>query len=196
MSTPKKIIIALIIILALAVVAYFLFLKPKPATEPQDITSPTEESKKSNQQSQPEAGRPLAETIQPASAEEVEYGQVRNLTLSFSERFGSYSNQAEYQNLLELKLQMTENLKNWTDNFIAQSRQSASIEDEYYSQTTKALSIKENYYDVASGQAEFIVTCQRQETTGSAASRAYYQKIKITLKKQTGAWLVDTAEWQ
>ena len=190
----KTILITAIIILIIAVAIYFFFIRKSPEDQPalqKQPDSTTEEV---------EAGPQIIQSQQTqelATPEESEYGQVKNFAVSFVERFGSYSNQADFQNLIELKFMMTEKMKTWADNLISTSREDNPISENYYAQTTKALSTKEISYDAASGRAEFLIKSQRQETIGSPDNiRTYYQDIKIILLKVGDDWKVDSANWQ
>lgn len=192
----KTILIAAIIItiLAIAIIAYFLFIKQTQDTDTQVIAPSEEGSQSEITESQVIESEPQ---VEPATPEEIEFGQVKNLAASFAERFGSYSNQADFQNLIELESLMTQEMKIRTDSFISQSRQDNPTSENYYAQTAKALSTKEMAYDANFGRAEFLVQCQRQEIINSPDNiRTYYQDIKITLLKVSEAWKVDSAEWQ
>ena len=200
MTKQKKTVLitalAVIILVIIAVAIYFLFIRKSPEDQLEsqgqpDLTSETEEVETEPQIIQAEQEQ------EQATPEETEFGQVKNLTISFAERFGSYSNQADFQNLIELKALMTSGMKAKTDNLISQSRENNPISENYYAQTAKALSTKEIAYDANFGRAEFLVKCQRQETIGSPDNiRTYYQDIKITLLKVDENWYVDSANWQ
>jgi len=193
MTKRKKtiLIISIILLIAIIVIAvYFLFLRDKIAIPFQTTPDQSLESETSEPQTF------QASPQDTATPEESEYGQVKNLATSFAERYGSYSNQNNCQNLKELKVFMTQKMENWADNFIANSCNIDS-ESAYHAQTAKALSTQEDFYSSDLGQAEFTVKCQRKEFIGSPNNPStYYQDIKVTLVKQESEWQIDSAFWQ
>jgi len=195
-STRKKTTLIILIILFVLLALYFIFLRSAPDYDDGSGTlinlgdifnPPEEESDIINELQSPAEMTPS----------EAARAQVKDIAVSFAERFGSYSNQADYQNLIELKPQMTAGLKNWTDNFVFNARKNNPQDAAYYAQITKALAAQEKSYSQESGQAEFLIQCQRQEFLISPQNpRTYYQTLKITLLKVKDAWLVDDAVWQ
>lgn len=140
-----------------------------------------------------ESAPPLLPAV--VSPEEVERGQLAQFVSSFVEKFGSFSNQNNYQNLQELQSSMTPRMWSWVEDNLITGGESAS--GVYSGQTTKALSTKEVNYDEATGEAEFLVKCQRQETGDDLVSpRVYYQDITIKLVRVADNWLVDGAYWR
>jgi len=190
------IIVLILLILAIAIAVYFLFLKPEPISAPKGDDS-TQEDPEDQSSDTPSAPSPDFHPASSATPEEAEHGQVKNLALSFTERFGSFSNQANYQNLEELKDLMTPAMVAWTNNFITESKAKDLTNAPYHAFITNALSFEEDNYSFYSDKAEFIVKCRRQESSGSPDnSSVYFQSIKITLLKQQDIWLVNSAEWQ
>lgn len=129
-------------------------------------------------------------------------GQIKTtltrLAASFSERFGSYSNQSDYANFEDLYDFMTPAMKSWSAEMVAELRARAKgSNDIYFGVTTKALSSNLSNFDEDNGQAEVLVKAQRREATGSTANaRIYYQDIVIKLVKEKEIWKVDGAFWQ
>jgi len=117
---------------------------------------------------------------------------------SFAERFGSYSNQSNFANILDLKIFMSERMKYWADSFILeQNKRNSANNDIYYGITTKSIAKEMRDYDEDIGLATVLVQTRRREATGASSnySNIYNQDIMITFIKENGAWKVDSANW-
>ncbi len=122
---------------------------------------------------------------------------LSKMAMAFSERFGSYSNQSNYDNFIDLKIFMTDSMKAWADRYVDELRKQPSGSNVYYGISTKALTSEVIEFDEKSGEAEIIVTTQRRESTEKVDDNSsYLQKITITMVKVNGEWLVDTAYWE
>ncbi len=116
------------------------------------------------------------------------------IAMTFAERFGSFSNEGNYENLTDLKAIMTDNMKRWTDNYIASNN--VDLEN-FYGVTTRALSAEIITLADDERQAQVVVSTQRQELAGEAKqARVYYQKILLNLTQGGDGWKVDGATWQ
>jgi hypothetical protein len=126
------------------------------------------------------------------SEQEKVNGFLIKTSSAFSERFGSYSNQSNFENLLDLKMLMTEKMQNWVDSLIVKGGSQNAV---YYGITTKALNT--NIKNSSESVSEVIVSTQRQESVGSEInSKIYYQDLIIIFTKEGGLWKVDSAIWQ
>ncbi len=116
------------------------------------------------------------------------------IALPFIERYGSYSNQNNMENIADLVPFMTKEMQDWAAKTIKEA-QSKPLPTIYQGTTTKVVA-----YTVtkASGaNAEITAKTQRIESTGTAAnSKTYNQDIIVTLVKEGGVWLVQAAVWQ
>lgn len=119
--------------------------------------------------------------------------ELRQLASNFAERYGSYSNQSNYENITDLKPFMTQLMQKSADNFVAAKiKESNEI---YFGIFTKALSSEVS--NISSDQAIVLVNCQKQESTGSALnSKIYYQTAQISFSKENSAWKVVKIEWK
>lgn len=128
------------------------------------------------------------------SDEEKEKGFLTKTASAFAERFGSYSNQSNYENLTDLKYFMTTKMKKWVDNKVA-SKDYSKSNDIYYGITTRAM--KAEIKSLGSTTALINVKTQRQEFVGADMnSKVSYRDISITFKKEGNVWKVDSAYWQ
>ncbi len=131
------------------------------------------------------------------SPEEQIKNTLTRMAASFTERFGSYSNQSNYTNFEDLYDFMTEEMKSWAEKMVSDLRSRAKNSDIYFGITTKALSSKMTQFDAKADQAEVLVKSQRREASGSTANaRIYYQDMVIKFVKKDGIWKVAGAFWQ
>ena len=120
---------------------------------------------------------------------------LSKMATSFAERFGSYSNQSNYENISDLQVFMSKKMRAWADEFIAQAKKNYSAI--YYGVTTSAVSAEVKKFDTSAGQAEVLVKTQRQESTGTMSNGATsYQDLLLSFVKERNSWKVDSAVWQ
>jgi len=195
MSRKQKILIVIIGVLIILALFYWLFLR--------ESFSPQSETPKTNVNviALPPVTLPnsaiVSATVPEATAEEKLRSSVSRLAAAFAERYGSYSNQGNFENLLDLESLMTEKLWNATENFIQQNETPAGDSAAYFGVTTKAISVNIASIDEAAGTAQITVGTQRRESSGSMAdnSAIKYENLELTLWKVNGEWKVDAAKW-
>lgn len=119
---------------------------------------------------------------------------LESFARSFAERYGSYSNQSNYENLKDLYTFMTVRLRNETEAYVA--RESANTNtSSYFGVSTRAISAKA--LEQTDSTAKFRLTTQRAESqSGKPAPRIYYQDIELSFLSVAGEWKVDRAEWK
>lgn len=118
---------------------------------------------------------------------------LERVALSFAERFGSYSNQSDFENFKDLQPLMTASMKDWSNKFIADNSKGDS--KVYSGITTRALAVKSS--DIKDDGATLVITTQRRETTADINNyKVYNQDLKLVFKNISGSWLVDAAYWQ
>lgn len=188
----KKLAAILIIVFALIILIgliYFMFLASVRPKQPPAAVPAAEEKP---------AATAAPETVTPAPArkEKVTAEDLQRLAASFVERYGSYSNQSGYANILDLEIFMSRALKRLTLDYIERSRGQNRQTDIYYGLTTKAVVVETKQFDDYAGQAEFIVKTQRKESAGvSANARTFQQDASVVIIKEGGAWKVDKLTW-
>ncbi|MBU0597964.1 hypothetical protein KKF61_03115 [Patescibacteria group bacterium] len=135
--------------------------------------------------------------VQPANvnaAVDEELALIR-LANIFVERFGSYSSEADFQNLIDLKKYMTRTMQSWTDDYI-KVEQAKFASQGFSSVVSQVVS---TYLTNLEGiKASLQVTTQRQDTSAdvNASSDPYYQNIILEMVKEGTDWLVNVATWQ
>lgn len=190
-----SIIFILLGLLFLGVIIYFIFFHDFSAPEtmiPENKNGNVIQKEPVVKKEETRNLTPIAKTAATNLEEDL-----KRLALSFAERFGSFSNQAGYQNIKDLKIFMSSSMGEWADKYVQDEiakKASASI---YYGISTKAISAKINELDVEGGTAKILVSTQRAESTGSTSNTTKFaQNINISLVKEKGAWKVDGANWQ
>ncbi|MBI5072126.1 hypothetical protein HZB93_04570 [Candidatus Falkowbacteria bacterium] len=195
MSRGQKILIVIVGILVILALFYWLFLRQ--GLTPQSPTSKTNV----NVVAIPPITLPNSTTVSAvvpeASEEEKLKSDISRIAAAFAERFGSYSNQGNFENLVDLKPLMTVKMQTWIDNFIKQSQAAAGDSSVYFGVTTKALSVTAAEINEAGGTARITVSTQRREASGNMASNSEikYENLELVFKKINGEWLVDEATW-
>ena len=133
--------------------------------------------------------------INPTESEDKVKAELSRIATSFVERFGSYSNQSNFENVDSLRVYMTDGMEKWSDDFVKSYRQNNPETSIYYGITTKAISTK--LAGFSDKEAAFTITTQRKESTGTTDnSRIYYQDISLKFAKEQGVWKVNEAKWQ
>lgn len=188
MSRRSKIflivVLAIILILALVLI---IFERGRAPTGTGTETTPTGTTSRPP----PLPGLPTPTVIEPPPPGPVEQNPEA-IAMDFTERYGSYSNQGDYQNLRDLFPQMTTGLRARTESFIASNPLGTG---DYSGVTTRALSLE--VLSRTDTNATMTVSTQRQEATETnQAARIYYQTARLTLVKSGLKWLVDSFEWQ
>jgi hypothetical protein len=197
----KKLIISIIVILLLViaiVLAVVSILNQRDTAIVDEISLPPVDDYQDNainlpQQPEIQIDPRPAITIE-LSEEEKEKGFLSKTASAFAERFGSYSNQSNYENLTDLKYFMTIKMKKWVDDKV-DSKDYSKSNDIYYGITTRAM--KAEIKSLGSATAVINVKTQRQEFVGADMnSKVSYRDVLITFKKEGNVWKVDSAYWQ
>jgi hypothetical protein len=132
----------------------------------------------------------------PVAKENVTENDLKKMASSFAERFGSYSNHSDFSNISNLQIFMTDNMREWSQEFL-QEKRTEEYSGTFYGITTNSLSSNIDSFDQDSGEAVVTVTTQRRETVGDKDNtNTYNQDIVIEFKKMGGAWKIDSARWE
>ncbi|MEK7540063.1 MAG: hypothetical protein AAB558_02340 [Patescibacteria group bacterium] len=118
--------------------------------------------------------------------------RVLALGRSFTERYGSFSNQNEFENLERLMIYMTAKLQTETNELIAS--QEGKDNSVYFGVTTDVVSLRLDKLEEK--RAVVVVATRRRESKEGSATKVFSQTARIVLVKDSGEWLVDKFEWQ
>lgn len=172
----------LILFILLAAVLLALFLRQKASSTP----APQEQAVQPAQPPEPTLSERQEQESRASSA------TLQAQAKLFAERYGSFSTEANYQNLKDLMPVMT-------DAFAAQTAaniKNMPVATEYYGVTTRVVAVKTDALDEAAGTATLTLGTQRQETKGTAAATVKYQNLVLMFKQVGTEWKISSAVWQ
>ena len=205
MQADRKKIGILIIVLGLVVIfliIYFVFLKNKPASTPVNNEQTASSTTQLPQETQVGTTTPSDAPrnyqkydISKEPVHKITADDLGKVSMSFTAFLGTYSNQANYENFTDLNILMTDNMKTWSDGYVASLKKQIQNQT-YYGISTSALTYEVKKFDDASGQAEILVTTQRKESTDKInGGTPYIQTLDLTLVKLNNEWWFDKAYW-
>ncbi len=197
MSRRNKIIVAGIILILLILALLFLLLRRQSTTTAQQNANlgtnvPIGELPNAPGGTNSAVNAPATNAPAPQADTRT---ALKRLAAAFAERFGSYSNASNFDNILDLKVFMTDAMAKWADQYVAaQSAQKQS--GQYSGITTRAISETIVAFDETAGTATVVVKTQRQQFSGSSLSgTVIYQDLTLTFVKDGDIWKVDSATW-
>ena len=118
--------------------------------------------------------------------------QLRRIAKNFAERYGSFSNQNDYENLENLETFMTKKMIEETSEFVTKQRRLIPDNAEYYGITTQVLTVDTESFDEEGGSMVVLLTTRRAESDIAAGTNeAFEQNARVTFKKEGDRWLVD-----
>lgn len=110
----------------------------------------------------------------------------------FVERYGSYSNEANFQNLKDVLPLMTDSFAQKTNQFI----EKLNPPETYYGVTTSVLIVKVEKMDDVAGIATILLNTQQEIAENSPQNtRIEYKEIRLELERVDDVWKVDSATW-
>ena len=195
-------IIVVVGLILLVLLIYFTFF-----TGPGEIEEPIIDQDPPIDVGLPEADEPLiTQGDRPRGLEVYDISQeeehvpgiedVLKLAMSFTERFGSFSNQSDYRNITDSQLFMTSSLRQWSNDYINRLKQENPV-DSYYSISTLSLSTEVINYNENQGEAEIMVTTHRREIKDTeVGEKNWQQDLLVELKKENNIWKVNAIFWQ
>jgi hypothetical protein len=113
----------------------------------------------------------------------------------FTERFGSYSTQAQFQNVIDLKPFMTTKMQKWADTYVANQKKLVVNATGYTIIATKVLTTTITSQTGTTAEVR-LTTLRTEEGTTINGQTSYNQDIILHLVKQDANWVVDEAQWQ
>lgn len=176
-------------LIIIALIIYFIFIHD---FNKQDTTGGTDQGTNTPAEVVSTETPPPAAPVR--TTEDQSRDQVNQLGMSFAERYGSSSNQADFSNLRDLELFMTPEMITRTRQYIATEQGKNPSMTEYTGVTTKAVVV--NITSFSETAAEVTVKTKRQEQNAAGTTKDYNQNLKLTMKKLDNTWKVDTAAWE
>jgi len=192
MSTRGKVIsivaIGLLIILALV----FMFIRSEKGQSPETLS---EIEKTPVEKAAGQSGKQAEVKFNPPTKEEQMASWVKAVAVTFAERFGTFSNQADYISIEELRPLMTASLAKWVDETYVPKLKKEHDPSGYYYQIRTTAPVA-NILEQSDTAIKVRVSTQRAETIQDQAETQFIQDLILDLKKFDNNWLVDGAYWQ
>ncbi len=111
----------------------------------------------------------------------------------FAERYGSYSNQGDYQNLRDLLPVMTAKYRTQTEASLAVAKPQQG--QTFEGVTSVKISSEARSYNETAGTAVVAVTLQQEKVSGTTTTIGY-RTLRMELKKEGQDWRVDASRWE
>ena len=191
MTRRTRLTIVIIIVLIALLIAGWILMSmraPSGSNQPSDSSQEEviEETKPVIQKTESD------EELAQVTRERRQMADLNATAKTFVERYGSYSNEAEFQNLIDVFPLMTASFVETTQGFI----DSSTLPEEYYGVTTKVITVNSESLDEEAGTATLLLTTQKEEASGSVGNvNVRYQDIRLDMLKQGGVWKVNLASW-
>lgn len=181
-------IIGLVILLGILLVLWLVLFFRAAKTVPAPVVDVVQENKEED------IGLVVEEQeIQQEQQTRVQALGATTVSKTFVERYGSYSNEAEFQNLFDVLPLMTLTFAEQTRAYVL----GATLPEAHYGVTTRVLTVSVEKIDEQEGLSTMVLQTQREITQGSTQNTSVtYQQIRLELKKEEGVWKVDSAVWQ
>src|SRR3989339_810371 len=191
----KSIYLILIILLLIAIALFGVFWYLSKNANKNNVVAPIDNNALIAEENKIATETPVVvpenrNILPPVSYEEKEKAQLQQLTNAFVERYGSYSNQTDFENLTDLMTFMSQSLKNWAENLIATKRVNSPSQAPYYGVTTKVL--KTEIIEFTDELVKIKVATQKSEMFGTDYnSKVSYEDLTVSLIKEEGVWRVN-----
>lgn len=119
------------------------------------------------------------------------------ISKSFAETFGSFSNHANFGNLINLTtFDTTKRKADWLDSYITGLKNDSAYSGIYYNIRSEAFIAEIDNFLPESNKVEVLVSLERFETRGDEEERSFRQELLVVFLKEGGKWLIDDASWQ
>lgn len=118
---------------------------------------------------------------------------VLRLARSVVARYGSFSNQNNFENITSLEAFMTADFRARSAKYISENQADAEPA-EYYGISTEVISLE--MVSLEESTATVNVLSQRIEEKAGEDPSAFTQTAEVVFEKTNGDWLVDSITWQ
>ncbi len=180
-------IILLLILAILLLIAWFLFFR-----KPVDVELEVPEQSAPIVVPIQETGSLTEQILEQKQEERTQAASLTSVAKIFTERYGSYSNEANFANLSDVLPLMSVSFAEDTRQVIA-----ASIApEEYYGVTSRVITVNIDSIDEDNGVAVVTLTAQREESVATTQNISVkFQDITLEMIQENGVWKVDSASW-
>lgn len=119
---------------------------------------------------------------------------VLNLSRIFVERYGSYSNRNNFENITSLEPFMTTQFQAESLAYI-DANQNEGMAEEYYGISTYVMSLELTAY-VKDETARARLATRREESRSDEERKVFTQYVQVVMESVDGTWKVDTVTWE
>jgi hypothetical protein len=176
-----EIVIAVLILIGLLILLWFVLRKPKTPEAP--VIVPEQQIT----QTVPE--------VNPASVPAPGVVSASTVARTFIERFGSYSSETNFANVDDIMALATPGYQEELRGIVAGYRRQFANQTQYTGVSTYVISVKTS--NESDSTASFLITTQREEAVGTPGNTTVrYQDADISLIKSGDNWLIDDLRWQ
>lgn len=180
MERRTEVIIAAGVLVALAIVLFMLFFR-KPEAEPVDRDT------RVTREEDPEIPQ-----VDPEDIPEQNEVSATTIGRIFVERFGSYSSEADYENIDDVMAISTDALQSRLERLAEDARREQG--SGYYGVSTRIITVKTE--STSESAAQFLITTQREEAIDAPGNTSVrYQDIRVKLVKEGDEWLINDFTW-
>ena len=189
MDRGKKIIILVVVcvVVIIGLIVYFIAANNKGKTVDketapiQKVVIPKEEAAKV--------------VLPPPTEIEKQASSVKNVALAFAERFGTFTNESNYQSFNDLMPVLTATAQSWLKNTYVPSLVKEHDPRGFFyriitdARTADILEQKDN-------SVKIKIATQREETKGDAEAQSFIQNIVLDLVNENNNWLINGVYWE
>jgi len=205
MQNNRKTIGIILIIIGLVIVGLLVYFLLIQEDELINVDVPPVDTQTQQLPTGPEIGtttpsdRPVSSQqydVSQEQAHQIGAADLAKRAMLYSERLGSYSSQSDYSNFIDLKIYMTEDMRDWVDQEVL-SLQTKNRNSGYYGIETKAITTEILNYDDQEGTAEIKVTTERRESRDLlGGGESFSQVVRFSFVKGASDWLIDGAYFE
>lgn len=138
-------------------------------------------------------------TVEPAAQPTAGELYIMNLARDFAERYGSFSTDRSFQNLIDVYPLITASLRAQFEATVAAGTGASAGASggarpgAFKGVETRALSV--DIANITASRADVTVVTQRNETDQDLRTNTTYQTLDLTILKSGEFWYVDEAAW-
>lgn len=188
-----------LIVMAILGISLFLIFKPKPTptivvdngVQNGGVNTPTNNNQNGGVVVEnPLAGGELAKniTVKPATKVENQENSVRQLAKIFYERYGTYSSDNNYQNILDVKTLVT---PEYWQTLSAKIKSAPDTSQPFVGVTATVLMMELS--EIKDADAKVYLKANINEEKNSVIANRY-QELTVSLTKKDGAWFVSAID--
>lgn len=193
MNQRRWIIVAVIATLLIAaIIGFVLWLqsRPEPSTTTNTNTVVTLENTNTTTTTNSSENTNI-DTPRPTSVERSERQAITGAATSFTERFGSYSSDTNFENIERSRYLMTAAMESTADDIIEDGQSDAQFTS--VDSTVAGVAITD-YADGSTG-ATVEVSVRQTQRVGQGTTTYENKTARLTLEKEGDRWLVDSFRW-